>query len=288
MSVLLLVTLLIVSLVWQKQKRGLSADLAATSCAEILRYKPHSPSGYYWLQSTSSFAIYVFCDMTLTCKEVSGGWMQVVNLDMTNSSHQCPPGTTLRTDLPRRLCGIGISGLGCSSTILDTRGIAYSQVCGKIIGYQYWTPDGFGNGRSHSIDGAYVDGISLTHGSSPRQHIWTFAAALDEVGTYRGLICPCIDRNLASSATPPPSFVGNDYFCDTGSEDHFQAIFYGDDPLWDGAGCGPLNDCCDLNNPPWFRKQLLSATTDDIEMRICREAAPDEDTPIEIIEIYVQ
>lgn len=33
----------------------------------------------------------------------------MVNLDMTNISHQCPPGTTLRTDLPKRLCGIGIS-----------------------------------------------------------------------------------------------------------------------------------------------------------------------------------
>ena len=163
---------------------------------------------------------------------------------------------------------------------------SYSQVCGKIIGYQDRTPDGFANGRSNSIDGAYVDGISLTHGSNPRQHIWTFAAALDEVGTYRGLICPCIDRNIAT--TPSPTFIGNDYFCDTGSADHFQVIFYGDDPLWDGAGCAPNNDCCDLNNPPLFHKQLPSTTTDNIEMRLCREGFPDEDTPIEIIEIYVQ
>ena len=35
--------------------------------------------------------------------------MQVVKLNMTNINHQCPPGTTLRTELPRRLCGIGIS-----------------------------------------------------------------------------------------------------------------------------------------------------------------------------------
>ena len=224
--------------------------------------------------------------MTLTCKGVSGGWMQVVNLDMTNTTHQCPPGTTLRTDLPKRLCGISVSWLGCSSTIFNLYGIAYSQVCGKIIGYQDRTPDGFGNGWSNSIDGAYVDGISLTHGSNPRQHIWTFAAALDEVGTYRGLICPCIDRNIAT--TPSPTFVGNDYFCDTGSADHFQVIFYGDDPLWDGAGCGPNNDCCDFNNPPWFRKQLPSTTTDNIQMRLCREGFPDEDTPVEIIEIYVQ
>ena len=215
--------------------------------------------------------------------------MQVVKLDMTNSSHQCPPGTTLRTDLPRRLCGIGINGRGCSSTIFDMYGIDYSQVCGKIIGYQDETPDAFGQpSRPISIDSAYVEGISLTHGSNPRKHIWTFAAGLDEVGDRPSLNCPCTNRNLSSSATPPPSFVGDDYFCDTGSAESFQHIFYGDDPLWDGAGCGPLNDCCTLNNPPWFRKQLPSATADDIEMRICREREVDEDTPVEIIEIYVQ
>ena len=273
----------------QKHMQGLSADLPALSCAEILHYVVQSPSGYYWLQSTNGSAIYVYCDMTLTCKGVSGGWMQVVKLDMTNSSHQCPPGTTLRTDLPSRLCGIGISGLGCSSTIFDMYGIEYSQVCGKIIGYQDRTPDAFGQqSQPISIDTTYVEGISLTHGRNPRKHIWTFAASLDEFGSNPSYNCPCTNRDLASSATPPPSFVGNDYFCDTGSAAHYQHIFYGDDPLWDGAGCGPLNDCCTLNNPPWFRNQLPSATADDIEMRLCREAYPDEDTPVEIIEIYVQ
>ena len=66
-------------------------------------------------------------------------------------------------------------------------------------------------------------------------------------------------------------------------KDHFRPynIFYGDDPLWDGAGCGPNNDCCTLNNPPWFHKQLPSATADDIEMRLCCVRLPvDEDTPV--------
>ena len=177
-----------ISLVWQKQNIGLSANLPAISCAEILCYKVNSPSGNYWLQSTSGSAIYAYCDMTLSCKGVGGGWMQVVNLDMTNSSQQCPPGTTLRTDLPKHLCGIGINGLGCSSTIFNIHGIEYSQVCGKIIGYQDRTPDAFGHALTQSIDGTYVEGISLTHGSNPRKHIWTFAAALDEFGSNPSLI----------------------------------------------------------------------------------------------------
>ena len=38
--------------------------------------------------------------------------------------------------------------------------------------------------------------------------------------------------------------------------------------MWDRAGCGPLNDCCNL---PWFYKQLPQATTDSIEIRVCRD-----------------
>ena len=45
----------------------------------------------------------------------------------------------------------------------------------------------FGRGDNPTIDSNYVDGVSLTHGSNPRQHIWTFAAALDEfTNTFRG------------------------------------------------------------------------------------------------------
>ena len=146
------------------------------------------------------------------------------------------------------------------------------------------------------MDGNYVNVISLSHGSNPRQHIWTFAGALDEVGTYPAFNCPCTNINRATPATEPPCFVGNDYFCDTSSANRWAHIFYPDDPLWDGAGCGPANTCCSFNNPPWFLKQLPSNTTDDIEMRMCRDQwlAPDsvniidEDTPLEVIELYTR
>ena len=83
-----------------------------------------------------------------------------------------------------------------------------------------------------------------------------------------------------------------DYFCDTGLEtfsDGDPPGFVGADPLWDGAGCEPPNTCCSFNTPPWFYKQLPQPTTDDIEMRVCRnEDASHEDIAIEMIEIYVQ
>ena len=101
------------------------------------------------------------------------------------------------------------------------------------------------------------------------------------------LVCPC--TNIHNN--PPPAvlpFVGHDYFCDTVSESNFQYIFYGEDPLWDGEGCGPHSTCCSWNNPSWFMKEI-SPTTDDIEMRLCAdENRGNEDITFETLEIYVQ
>ena len=254
------------------------------SCAAL---PPSSPSSYYWIRAFNGSAVSVYCDMTLSCGGVTGGWMRVAGLDMTNSSHQCPSGLMERNDSGKRTCArIETSG-GCSSiNNFNTPGVEYSNVCGRVIGYQYGGTDAF---IGTNVDSRYVDGVILTHGN-PRQHIWTFAAANDEVGTSPSSNCPCINTNLSAQATPPPAFVGNDYFCDTGSEDGVQIIFYGDDPLWDGAGCGPLNTCCSFNTLPWFYKQLPEPTTEDIEMRVCRDRDPstNEDIAIEIVEVYVQ
>ena len=83
-----------------------------------------------------------------------------------------------------------------------------------------------------------------------------------------------------------------DYFCDTGLETFEsgnQRGFNRDDPLWDGAGCGPTSTCCNFNTPPWFYKQLPQLTSDNIEMRLCLDSSTtEEDIGIQIIEIYIQ
>ncbi len=153
---------------------GVNVSNPAISCAEIFKKKPSTLSGYYWLRSANGSAVRVFCEMILTCKGVGGGWMQVAKLDMTNSSQQCPPGTTLRTDLPKRLCG-NSAGPGCSSTIFSVHGIEYRHVCGKIIAYQYASTDAFGvydhNERSYDVDGNYVDGIMVAIHVSTSGHL---------------------------------------------------------------------------------------------------------------------
>ena len=171
--------------------------------------------------------------------------MQVTKLDMRNSSSRCPSELRERVHPTKRLCGMGIDGRGCSHVNFATDGIGYNQVCGKIIAYQHGSTDAFGYagagiGQSRSIDGNYLDGVSITHGRSPRKLIWTFAAALHEIDSYSNNNCLCTNVHAASRATRPPSFVGDDYFCDTGS--HNRVLFnrlYDEDPLWDGAGCGP-------------------------------------------------
>ena len=264
----------------------------AISCAAL---PPSSPSGYYWVRAFNGSAVIVYCDMTWSCGGVTGGWMRVAELDMTNDSHQCPSGLMERNDSSIRTCVPNSVSANCSSVSLPISN-EYSKVCGKIIAYQVGSPNTFADYTGSfvrvnaSIDTYYVDGVSLTHGS-PRCHIWTFAAGLDEYpGSFAHSNCPCTDTNQSSSATPPPEYVGDDYFCDTGSEGRFlNGNFYSDDPLWDGAGCGPLNACCSFNNPPWFYKELPQSTTDDIEMRVCKDQnSYNEDIAVEMISIYVQ
>ena len=162
---------------------GSTPSHPAASCKEIKELSPTAPTGYYWLRGTGDSSVHMYCDMSRSCGGITGGWMRVTKINMTNSSHTCPAGLKLLT-APKRLCAMNIDGRGCSSATFNLHGIRYTHVCGKIIGYQQKTPDAFGryySNHSLTIDDQYVDGISLTHGRNPRKHIWTFVAANDEV-----------------------------------------------------------------------------------------------------------
>ena len=274
------------------QGRGTQTNPAA-SCSDVTYT---CPSGYYWVRSSNGTAVQVYCDMDRVCDcSGTGGWTRVAYLNMTDPSQQCPSPWTLQTrsSEPWRLCGRGSSGAICNSITYSTFGMNYSHVCGRVIGYQYYSTDAFYSSGSQTIEGYYVDGLSLTHGSpGSRQHIWTFAAGLVESNPsrYPHSSCPCADRAAVLSLVP--SFVGNDYFCESGNPaTYFTRTLYSNDPLWDGQGCGS-SSCCELSyppgvTPPWFCKQLPQATTNDIEVRICRDT-DNEGIPIELIEVYIQ
>ena len=166
-----------------------------------------------------------------------------------------------------------------------TYGVPYSEVCGRVTGYQCYSPDAF-HTPNVGINSHYVDGVSLTHGS-PRKHIWSFAAGLQENLLYAGGIytCPC----SPGSKQTVPAFVGNDYFCESGCPVHFQPNLY-PDSLWDGERCGSLETvCCQAAGLPWFHKRLSAPASDYIEMRICsNEVVTNEDIPVGYYDIYIK
>ena len=233
-------------------------------------------------------------DPTYTCNGTPG-WRRVAFINMTDTSYNCPTGLSL-TSHTKRTCGRSNTARGCSSTTFNVSGAQDSQVCGMIRGYQFGATSAFyGSSTDHNqgIDGFYVDGVSLTHGNAgARQHIWTFASGLSEVGDHQfiGHFCPC-DTSLSQAF---PSFVGSDYFCESGLQTEWifpspQFIFYPDDVLWDGQNCRITSTCCEFNRPPWFTKNLPNPTTDDIELRICSQNTDSvDDVPLELIELYIQ
>lgn len=219
-----------------------------------------------------------------------GSWSRVVYINMTDNSQQCP-GTFREYSTPVRTCGRRTTSVGsCDSATFSVNGARYNRVCGRVIAYQIGSPDAFYPGitEGRSIDSYYLDGISITHGS-PRQHIWSFAASPTETYTLPTRICPC--SNTGVQDRNPPSFVGSDYFCETGDTGGCcrSGYFFASDPLFDGQGCGSTSTCCSFNNPPWFSKQLPTTTTNNIEVRVCsNERTSIDDVPFQILELYIQ
>ena len=118
---------------------------------------------------------------------------------MSDFSQNCP--TVWREDTTNgiRSCRRPQSSTGsCVGTSFSSARV-YNKVCGRVIGYQVASTDGFGGGALHqNIDSYYVYGVSITHGM-PRNHIWTLASGITESGGQFGIElghnCPCSDRS---------------------------------------------------------------------------------------------
>ena len=245
------------------------------SCEEVLQTSPNSSSGYYRLVDPTGQVRHVYCDMNNLCNE-GGGWTRVSILNMEDSNEKCPIGLRLYDQNGGRACGRPYSSGGSCPGIKFPVHFKYSQVCGKVIGYQKGHPDA-------TYSQGTTDGIRLTHGTS-RSHIWSFLAGDAETRAS----CPC-----APSGKAPLSFVGLDYYCEAGRPNIGVDLnrMYTNDPLWDGKDCRSLEaHCCKTHSLiPWFHKNIGYTTTDYIEMRFCfNEGTHDEDSPVAQYEIYVK
>jgi len=262
--------------------------VTGSSCEDIFTNNPDTGAdvGYYLVNGA-----WTFCDMApMTCNAgaQTGGWIRIGGFD-TSAGDSCPSGWLQETISTRSVCRLADDAAfqTCSSIFYPTNGSSYQRVCGRARGYQKGRVSGFypiSVGWS-SINVSYFDGLSITYGGINRQHIWSFVVGQSDFATNM-FNCPCT-RNYPGPGAP--SFVGNNFFCESGATDIPvpTAMVYSNDPLWDGNQCAPEN-CCN-NTEPWFYRELDALTTSDIETRFCRwDRYEIGSALIDQLEIFVQ
>ena len=254
------------------------------SCKDIKLRLPNSITGYYFINNRP-----IYCDMGELCGS-GEGWTRLGYLDMTDATQNCPSEFRLYPTNVIRACGrpetFNSSG-NCASVQFPSYGISYSQICGRVTGYQFGHPDAShipSSSYRNDINAPYVDGVSITRGS-PRKHVWTLMAGQSEIRNTN-TNCPC---NTGSNVNVQ-SIVGSHYFCESGNPTnlHTEQILFTMDPLWDGNDCRSLEvPCC--AGLPWFHRIFDVSTTDYIELRACDNAETNrEDAIVSLYEIYVQ
>ena len=159
--------------------------------------------------------------------------------------------------------------------------ISIYRECGRVIGYQYVSPDAFGQIFNTILD---FDGINITY-RVQRNHIWSYVAGVTQSDSVQHRSkCPC-----SGGEKDPTQFFHENYYCESGNpHTRYSNQLYTDDPLWDGQECEAT--CCNgTKSPPWFSVQLPTPTTDGIEVSICCDnGTNDEEVPVKLIEIFVQ
>ena len=262
-----------------------------SSCEDIYYNNPETgdKSGYYRMNNNQ----WAYCNMTSiangivsSCANVGGEWKRIVNIDIS-AGDDCPSGWSKDTHSGVSFCRAGVDHGGtCSSAYFSTNGTSYQRVCGRARGYQKGLVNGFYsyNHLSQTIEGYYVEGLSITYGH-PRQHIWTYAVGRHDNRQAVFENCPCAQGGGPAA----PSFAGTNWYCESGGTDvRNSSAYYFDDPLWDGSGCITSN-CCDTPNQPWFYTELSEATTSAIEARICGIDMFRSGNPlVDQLELYIQ
>ena len=215
---------------------GRSRFAPVHSCQAIRMLQPSFTSGYYWVISSNGSSVHLYCDMTKSCGNVTGGLTRVAILNNETRRQLCTDDFTTTNENTR--CVRSTDNPGCSNIVFPAMNISYSHICGTVQAFWFGTPEGFtGSERSSTtINDNYVDGISLTYGTSNKTHIWTFIAD----GERRNQNCP---RQV-------PQYIGSDYSC-----------------LNPESSCTSNSSSC---YSPFFRL-FQQPVAEDIELRLCRD-----------------
>ena len=261
-----------------------------TSCKQLKIQHQTIQSGYYIFASANGSTDYTaYCNMYELCGS-TGPWTRIAYLGW--NPQNCPSGFRPYQSGGVRACGRPVTNSGsCVSVQFPSNGISYSQICGRVYGYQYGSTDAIyqsTNSYRNDLNSHYVDGVSITRGS-PRQHVWTLMAGESEASNSSSA-CPCNNGSTVSVQ----SFIGDNYYCESGNADNStSSTLYTSDRLWDQSSysCRSLESpCCTSFGSPWFHRDYGSTTTTDyIELRVCGdEGTDDEDVPVSFYEIYVK
>jgi len=223
----------------------------------------------------------------MICGDIQGGWIKIADI---HDGENCPSAWQSITipQTSKKACRSGQDAAGAYTANFSTEEACegFQHFCGKVIGYQKGTPDGFNEKAvvGTQIDDCYLDGLSITYGQQ-RKHLWSLAigVSLDNFTTLGN--CPC-SENAGQS---PPSFVRDDYYCDSASIGlPLTSAYFPDNPVWDGEGCSSNNSCCAQANMPYFYRHLLMPVKEDIEVRLCKnEVFSNEGILIKSMELYV-
>ena len=259
-------------------------SIRPVSCKDIKAVQPNSATGYYHVNSRT-----IYCNMDTLCNSTEG-WTRLGYLDMTDATQSCPSGFRLYQSGSVRACGRMGTSASCSPSIsLPTNGISYTQICGRVKGYQKGSTDAIApNSQHNNINSYYLDGVSITRGT-PREHVWSFISGVFSTRVHNSN-CPC--NTNAFQANYVQSFIGDNYYCESGNPNTWWSnSVYTSDPLWDGQQCLSYEaPCCTNPNLPWFFRDYKNvSSTEGLEMRLCGdEGWQNEDNPISQYEIYVK
>ena len=260
-------------------------SIRPVSCQDIKTAQPNSPTGHYHVNSRN-----IYCNMDTLCN-VTGGWTRIGYMDMSDAAQNCPSGFRYEVSGSVRTCGRTSNSPSCSPSLtFPTNGLSYTKICGRVRGYQRGSTDAITPDSQHNIlNSYYVDGISITRGS-PREHIWSFIAGVFSIRQGNDNNCPCTTGS--NQANNIQSFVGNDYYCESGNPNNdWSKTLYPDDPLWDGQQCISLEaGCCTNPYLPWFYRDFGNvSSTEGLELRVCGDEGWDnEDSPFGLYEFYIQ
>ena len=255
------------------------------SCDE-LRQKYKKEMGTYNLRFGGK-TISVYCYMDTLCG-VEGGWTNIGHFLVTNTMN-CPNSAfkALKKKVhgaQQYFCARKDPAPGCTTVAIPSRGIAYTRVCGLVGASQKGQTGGFY--ATKSINEAYLDGVSITRiADGKRKHVMSLAAGYSEQAS-RKKACPC---NTGAKGGAPPLFVGNDYYCESGSSNEPDAdTIYSNDVLWDRDSYQYLEKGCKKPMMPYFFHKITPKTTNNFELRLCRNIHANEgEVLLQGYEIYV-